>query len=68
MPEAVNGGQSIGLFFIYGFRGTQGPFYVAGAGSPEEAARRARDARARWSRTIAKDVRTGAVVFDSAND
>lgn len=61
----VNGGQTIGLFFVYGWRGRTGPFYVAGASTEDAAIARAREALSAWKRTVAKDVRTCAVVFDS---
>lgn len=60
----VNGGHDPGLFFVYGWRGTQGPFYLAGAGTLREAVSRAQSELARWSRTEAKNVRTGEVVWE----
>lgn len=61
----VNGGQATGLFFVYGWRGTRGPFYVAGANTPQQSIERAREALRRWKRTVAKDVRTGETLWDS---
>jgi len=66
----INGGHPSGLFFIYGYRGARGddgPYYVAGANARGTAIDRARELLTdrRWTRTTAKDVRSGAVLFDS---
>jgi hypothetical protein len=64
----VNGGHSTGLFFVYGWRGGRGPFYVDGAGSAAEAIAKALAGLRSWKRTVAKDVRTGKVVGEFSNE
>jgi hypothetical protein len=46
------------MFFVYGWRGARGPFYVATAAEEADAVMKAKAAVGWWSRVIAKDVRS----------
>lgn len=68
----INGGQPLDLIYVYGWKGRQmidGPYYIGGASSAGEAIDKARawhlDRSQPWTRTTAKNIRTGALVYDS---
>jgi hypothetical protein len=54
-PMTVNGGHSTRLFFVYGWRGQVGPYYVAGANTVEQSI----DLRPRGASAVEADGRKG---------